>query len=85
MEVLDHPVFSLNVFFDSIEVIWGLSKVRLLQPINGILSLLGVGENIFDGIRNDEILIRLEPMNWLLSCLGNRVLFVFAVIGEVLC
>ena len=84
MEILNHSILSLNILFDSIEVIGSLSKVRLLQPINRILSLLGVGENIFDSICNDEILIRLKSMNWLINCLRNRNFFMLAIIREIL-
>lgn len=83
MEVLDHFVLSLNVFFDAIKVVRNTTKVLLLKPVRVFLFLFSNRENVLDGVGHNEIFVRFQSMHGSFVGLRNSILFVLAVIGEI--
>ena len=83
MQVLDHPVLSLDVLLDLAEVFRGLAEIWLLLPVHHLLALLCVGEDVLDGVGDDEVFVGLEALDGLVGGLGNWFLLVGAVVGEV--
>lgn len=83
MEILNHFVFVLNVFFDFIEVVWGTSVVFFLKVVRVFFLSLGDREDVLDSIGHNEIFVRFQSVDRPFISLRDDVLLVFAVIREV--
>jgi hypothetical protein len=83
VEVLDHPVLVLDVLLDALQVLGDLAVGLLPQPVDRVLLPLGRRQNVLDRVSHDEVLIGLQPEDGLVGVLGDGVLLVGAVVGEV--
>jgi hypothetical protein len=83
VQVLDHSILVLDVLLDALQVVRDLAVRLLLEPVNGVLWLLGSGQNVLDCVGDDEVLVRLQTQHGLLSYAGHLRLLVRAVVGEV--
>lgn len=71
MHVADDLVLALDALLDAREVVGDLAVLALLGPGLLIDELLGGGEDVLDGVGNDEVLVGLEAVDGGLVLLGD--------------
>ena len=78
-------IFVFDFLLNSLEVSWDLSEIFLLQEIPLVVTWqLWSGQDVLNGVRNDEILITHESHDWLLVLLGySHLLLAWSL--ELLC
>ena len=83
VQILNHLIFSTDVFLHSVDILWSLSVILLLQIIDRLWLSFRSRQYVLYGVGHYEIFIRFQSLHRLLVDARNSVLFMLAIVREI--